>query len=127
MSYTNKSFSFSYSGATNDELEQIKKKYTQKEVNEKMKKVRSLDKNVDFISTMLSILFGISGTAFLVTGVTWLIKGFPSSAVSIMIGVLGIVIIAVMPFLHTKMYSLIKAHYAPEILALIKEIEQNNT
>jgi len=73
MSNESKPFSFSYSGAISDELEQIKEKYTPTKVNEKTKRVRSLDKRVDFSSTMLSICIGLFGTALLISGVIYII------------------------------------------------------
>lgn len=125
MGNENKSFSYTYSGATNDELEQIKIKYTKKEVNEKMKKIRALDKRVDFISTMLSISLGIFGTSFIIQSTIWIIKGITDLTVSIPMCILGILLASTVPFLHAKIYSIVKAHYAPKILALIKEVEQN--
>jgi len=125
MSDENRSFSFSYSGAINDELEQIKEKYIPKETSENMRRLHNLDKRVDFVSTMISILFGLFGSAHIISGVIWLIKDFHSDAVGGLLTVSGILIASAVPFLHSKIYNLIKAHYAPKIIALIKEIEQN--
>ncbi len=124
MSNENKSFSFSYSGAINDELEQIKEKYTKKEVNERMKHLRSLDKRVDFLTTMISISFGIFATAVLILGVIGIIKT-TSLPIGIAFCAFGILADSATPFLHFKLHNLIKAYYAPKIIALIKEIEQN--
>ncbi len=123
MADKNKSFSYSYSGAVNEELEQLKEKYTPKEVNEKMKRIRIMDKKVDFISTMFSIFLGIIGSIFLITGTIILIKNLFSTSVCFITILIGIVTMATVPFIHAKIYNFIKQHYAPEILALIKEIE----
>lgn len=125
MSEKRNSFSYTYSGAVNDELEHFKEKYTPKKVNEKIKKIRALDKNVDFISTMLSITTGLLGSALIIIGVIWLIKDFYSNLFGGLFTFFGIMIIAATPFLYFKIHSVIKAYYSPEILALIKEIEQN--
>ena len=125
MSNENKEFSFSYLGTLNEELEQIKEKYTQKKVNEKIKKIHALDRNVDFISTMISIFIGINGTSFLITGTIRLIKALSSVPVCIFTIILGIILIAAVPFIHTRIYNSVKAHYAPKILSLIEDIEQN--
>ena len=124
MSVENKSFSYKYSGATNDELKQIKEKYSQKESNHKIKKIRALDKRVDFISAMISIFTGIIGTAFLITGTIHIIKELSSFAVGAAIVMTGIAIISTVPYIHIKIYNFIKLKYAPKILALIEEIEQ---
>ena len=124
MSEENKAFSFSYSGAYRDELEQFKEKYTKKETTEKIKKIRRLDKTVDFVSTMISIFFGLCGTALIITGCIGTIKqmAYPESIVML---IAGIVIIASVPFLHMRFYNLVKLYFAPKILDLIKEIEEN--
>lgn len=125
MSEENKSFSYSYYGAINEELEHIKEKYTKKDVNEKMNKIRAIDNKVDFISTMLSIFSGLIGTCFLISGTIGIIKGFSETTISIVAISLGIFLISAAPFMHKKIYNKIKAHYAPKILSLIEEIEQN--
>lgn len=125
MADKNKSFSYSYSGAVNEELEQLKEKYTPKKVSEKMRKIRTMDKKVDFFSTMFSIFLGIIGSIFLTIGTIILIKNLFSTPVCFITILIGVVTMAAVPFIHTKIYNFIKQHYAPEILSLIKEIEHN--
>lgn len=127
MNDANKFFSYSYSGAINDELEQIKEKYTPKKTSENMRRLRALDKSVDFVSTMISVLFGLYGSAHIIIGVIWLIKDFYSNTTGAFLTVSGVLITSAVPFFHSKICNLIKAHYAPKIIALIKEIEQNQT
>ena len=125
MSDKNKAFSYSYSAAINDELEQLKEKYTPRKTNEKLKKIRALDKRVDFISTMISILSGIGGSALIVGGVIFIIKDIYPDFAGLLMTASGMLIISAVPFIHTRIYNLIKARYAPEILELIKETERN--
>ena len=125
MAEKNKSFSYSYSGAVNEELEQLKEKYTPKKISEKMKKIRTLDKKVDFISTMISIFLGIAGSCILTTGVIMEIKNLFSFYVCFITILLGVMVMATVPFIHAKIYNFVKLYYAPEILSLIKEIEHN--
>lgn len=125
MNENKRSFSYSYSGATNDELELIKEKYTKKQENINIKKVRRLDKRVDFLATTISISIGLLSVAIIVNGVIWLMKDFPSVVIGGLMIALGLLVASVVPFLHSKIHSLIKAHYAPIIIALIEEIEQN--
>ncbi len=125
MSDENKSFSFSYSGKLNGELEQIKKKYSHEETDEKIKKVRALDRDVEFISTMIAIFSGLCGSTLIISGVVWLIKDHLSAFAGILFVASGVFIVSSVPFFYVKIYNSVKSHYAPRILALIKEIEQN--
>lgn len=126
MSEENKAFSISYSGEIKDELEQYKIKYAPRETTKKIKRLRVLDKRVDFISTMIAIAFGMFGSAIMIAGTVFLIKNVLAVFTSCMLIVPGTVILAVVPFLYSKIYSYIKNAYAPEILKLINEIEHNS-
>ena len=125
MSNKNNSFYFSYSGASNDELQHFKEKYTQTATNHKLQEIRRLDKRVDFISTMISIVLGLTGTVLLAHAVIFLLQNpdnlFSGSAAA----VTGTVIISTVPIIHNKITDQIKKLMSPRILALIKEIEQN--
>ena len=125
MNDENKSFSYSYSGATNDELEQIKEKYTQTQTNQKLNEIRRLDRRVDFISTMISIGLGMIGTVFLVHGVISIVASRDNLITGSICTLLGLIIDSTVPLIHFKIASRIKSYVAPRILALIKEIEQN--
>ncbi len=123
---SNNTFSYSYSGGTKTELEQFKEKYSPKQTTEKMKKIRSLDKRVDFISTMISIFMGIIGSFFLVSGTIFMIKDLLPFAAGISMAAIGLLITTTVPFIHSSIYNLVKKHYAEQILSLIEEIEQNH-
>lgn len=125
MKDNNNSFSYSYSGATNDELQKLKEKYTQSETNQKLAEIKKLDTRVDFIATMVAIFTGLMATAFIIAGVIFLIKVRFSTLTGIMLTALGVIIIAVNPLLYSKIHECVKAHYSPRILSLIKDIEQN--
>ena len=103
----------------------MKEKYTQKNSNEKIKKLRTLDKRVDFIATMISILTGILGTCFSAAGIISIIKDFHSLPAGIALSVTGFLLITVVPFMHTKIHNSIKSLFSPKILSLIEEIEKN--
>lgn len=118
-------FSITYSGAVNEELEQIKQKYSQKEPDLKIKRIRALDKRVDFISTMTSIFTGLGGTVFAAISIILTVKDYCSLPVGVLLLLTGIIIIAAVPFLHGRIHSSVKSYYSPEILTLIEEIEQN--
>ena len=75
---------------------------------------------------MIAIAFGMFGSAILIAGTVFLIKDVLAVFTSCMLIVPGTVILAVVPFLYSKIYSYIKNAYAPEILKLIDEIEHNS-
>ena len=127
MSNSNKAFTYSYSGAVNDELKEIKKKYSMEEPAKKLRRIRKLDKRVDFVSTMISIALGMIFTTVLVRGgiIAYSNQAITSSEIiQIVFGILGS---SVVPFVHSKVYKLAKKHYGTEILSLVEEIEQNRT
>ena len=125
MKEDNKAFSFSYSGATIDELEQFKEKYSSVEPEEKIKRIRALDKRVDFIATMISITLGIIGTGFLISGVIQIITIEARLVLGIIQTAIGLFISAAVPFLYAKIHKAVKKLYSPQILTLIEEIEKN--
>lgn len=127
MKENNNVFSYHYSGSTNEELERFKKKYSGTEPEESLKKIRSLDKSVDSISTTISIFIGICGTALLIAGITQLLKNVFPLHFNIILMAAGLITDAAVPFIHNRIYRTLKNLFAPKILELIKEIEQGNS
>lgn len=125
MKDNNKAFTISYSGASKEELEQYKEKYTPKAYTEKMRKLRAYDRSVDTIATMISIVFGMAGSAVLVLGSIYIIKDGLPTLPGVLMTFFGVAVDSVVPFLYSKIYNSLKKYYAPKILALIKEIEEN--
>jgi len=119
------SFSYSYSGATKDELEMFKEKYTPKHTTEKMKEIRSLDKRIDFIATMISIAIGLFGSVALVMGTIMLIKDQLSVPFNGVLVLGGLLIAATNHLVYGRIHNFFKSIYAPKILKLIQEIENN--
>lgn len=126
MKDDNKAFTISYSGASKEELESYKEKYTPKAYTEKMRKLRAYDRRVDTIATMISIFFGMAGSAVLILGSIYIIKEELPTLSGVLMTLLGVAVDSVVPFLYSKIYNSLKEHYAPKILALIKDIEENN-
>lgn len=126
MNDNSKSFSISYSGAANSELQKLKEKYTLNETNYMLEKVKRLDQRVDFISTILSIALGILGSALLISGTIIIIRNIHLLTLSLVTTTSGLIIVSVVPLIHSKVSQYIKKRTAPKILAMIKEIEQNN-
>lgn len=118
-------FSITYSGAVNEELEQIKQKYSQKEPDLKIKRIHALDKRVDFISAMTSIFTGMGGTVLAAISIILTVKDYCPLPVGVLLLLTGIIISSAVPFIHGRIHSSVKSYYSPEILTLIEEIEQN--
>lgn len=118
----NKTFNYTYSAKEQAELEKIRKKYMPKE-QDKLAYIKKLDKSVSDKATMWSILVGVIGTLIMGTGMSlcmvaakvWMIVG-------IIIGVIGMAIVAVAYPLYMRISKKERERIAPEILRLTEEV-----
>lgn len=125
MEKENNAFSISYSGAGKEELEHFKIKYMPGNTNEKMKKLRAYDKNVDLFSTLISVIIGLIGSVAVVYGTIFIIKERFYDLYGVLMLVAGLLVVSFVPVFHSRVYAFVKDFYAPKILLLIKEIEEN--
>lgn len=121
-SNTSESFRFTYSAKEQEEIKKIREKYIPKEEN-KMEQLRRLDQGVTRKGTSYSIMIGVIGSLLLGLGMScimvwqgsWFIPG-------IIIGVIGIAIVAS----AYPVYNLVTKHerekIAPEIIRLTDEL-----
>ena len=121
-SNTSESFRFTYSAKEQEEIKKIREKYIPKEEN-KMEQLRRLDQGVTRKGTSYSIMIGVIGSLLLGLGMScimvwqgsWFIPG-------IIIGVIGIAIVAA----AYPVYNLVTKHerekIAPEIIRLTDEL-----
>ena len=120
MSNDNK-FEYTYSAKRQEEIEAIKKKYLPKE--DKMEQLRELDRSVERPGTVIGIAFGIIGTLLLGIGMcctmVWAEKYF---VLGIIVGVLGIGLIAAAYPVFKKVTQKRREKLAPQILALSEEL-----
>ena len=118
----NTSFQYTYSAKEQDELKRIRRKYLPKEEN-KMEQVRRLDAQATQKATMYSIFVGVIGTLILGIGMccclVWAETVFASG---IVIGVAGIVIVALAYPLYNAVLKKERERVAPEILRLTEEL-----
>lgn len=127
-------FNYSYSANEQDEIERIKKQYMPK-TESKMEKLRRLDAGVHNKATMWSIIVGVVGSLIMGSGMSLIMTDIDSAlgmnsvlsiALGIIIGILGIALIA---FAYPT-YSLVlrreRERIAPEILRLADELEGKN-
>ena len=122
MQKTSESFHYTYSAKEQEEIKKIREKYVPKEEN-KMEQLRRLDQRVTRKGTSYSIMIGVIGSLLLGLGMScimvwqgsWFIPG-------IIIGVIGIAIVAS----AYPVYNLVTKHerekIAPEIIRLTDEL-----
>ena len=115
-------FSYNYSAKEQEELRRIREKYIPKEEN-KMEQLRHLDQEVTRKGTSYSILIGIIGSLLLGLGMSctlvwqgiWFIPG-------IIIGVIGMAIVAVAYPVYNIVTKREREKIAPEIIRLTEEL-----
>lgn len=121
-SHTNESFRFTYSAKEQEEIKKIRDKYIPKEEN-KMEQLRRLDRGVTHKGTIYSIIIGILGSLLLGLGMScimvwqgiWFIPG-------IIIGVIGMAIVAVAYPVYNIVTKREREKIAPEIIRLTEEL-----
>lgn len=115
-------FSYTYSAKEQAEIQNIRKKYAAPE-EDKMEQLRKLDAGVYRKASMHSIIVGIVGALIMGIGMScamvwqglWFIPG-------IIIGLIGICIVAAAYPVYQKVVKKERAKIAPEILRLTDEL-----
>lgn len=116
-----------YSAAQQEEIRAIRKKYTPKE-EDKLAQLRALDANVTNKATRLSVIVGVLGAIIMGTGMSIIMTDFGTQLgtaklpVGIMIGVVGIVVLACAYPLYNRTLKKEREKIAPEILKLTDEL-----
>lgn len=118
----NETFTYSYSAKQQEEIKNIRKKYLPPE-EDKMEQLRRLDASVTTPGIIASLAAGILGTLILGVGMcccmvwsgVWFIPG-------IIIGVTGIIILALAYPLYVKLTERQRKKLAPEIIRLTEEL-----
>ena len=118
----NETFTYSYSAKQQEEIKNIRKKYLPPE-EDKMEQLRRLDASVTTPGIIASLAAGILGTLILGVGMcccmvwsgVWFIPG-------IIIGVTGIIILALAYPLYVKLTERQRRKLAPEIIRLTEEL-----
>lgn len=115
-------FEYTYSAKQQQELESIRKKYLPKEEN-KMDKIRRLDREAERPGTVMALVIGIIGTLIMGAGMScaMLAEGF-IMGLGIVIGLVGIVVLGIAYPMYKKITKEQRAKVAEEIIALSNEI-----
>lgn len=117
----NDKFEYTYSAKQQSELENIRKKYLPQEES-KMDRLRHLDESVTHPGTMISIIVGIVGTLIMGFGMCLCLE-WSEFIPGVIIGVVGMVILAAAYPIYSKITQKQREKIAPEILRLTDEIE----
>ncbi len=123
MDQNEETFEYRYSAKQQEEIEAIRRKYLPKE-EDKMEQLRQMDKRVSHKGTIISIIIGVIGCLLLGIGMCctmewagrWFVPG-------IIIGVIGIVMIALAYPLYERITKKERKKIAPLILKLADELK----
>ncbi len=123
MDQNEETFEYRYSAKQQEEIEAIRRKYLPKE-EDKMEQLRQMDKHVSRKGTIISIIIGVIGCLLLGIGMCctmewagrWFVPG-------IIIGVIGIVMIALAYPLYERITKKERKKIAPLILKLADELK----
>ena len=123
----NQSFEYTYSPAQQQEIQAIRKKYLPKE-EDKMEKLRHLHSIPTRKAQAASIAMGITGTLVLGTGMSLCMTelgaalGQLAMVVGILVGIAGMVLVALAYPVFQYTLKKERARIAPEILQLTEEL-----
>ena len=117
-------FDYTFSGQQQEEIRRIRDKYLVPQ-EDKMERLRAMDAAVTQKANMVAIAVGVIGTLLLGTGMScamvwqgiWFIPG-------IVIGVLGMAVIAAAYPIYHKILKAQREKIAPEVLRLTEELLQ---
>lgn len=124
MNEQENTFHYTYSAKEQEEVKKIRSRYLPKEEN-KMEKLRRLDKRAGEKATVVSLVVGIMGALLLGLGMSccmvwagaWFVPG-------IVIGVAGIALASLAYPLYERISRKERERIAPEILRLTDELMQ---
>jgi len=119
---TIETFNYTYSAKQQEEIKQIRSKYMPKE-EDKMERLRKLDRSVTMKGTMYSIMVGVIGTLILGAGMSLaLLWGDTLFVLGIIVGIIGLAVLAVAYPLFQKITKQEREKIAPEIIKLTEEL-----
>lgn len=120
----NETFNYTYSAAQQDEIKKIRGKYSApKEREDKMERLRRLDRSVTKPGTIVSLIVGIVSTLVMGTGMSmcmvWADKLFIPGIIVGIVGMIGVIVAYPLYSLVTKRR---REKLAPEIIRLSDEL-----
>ncbi len=122
MDNKKETFEYTYSAAQQEEVEKIKRKYMPKE-DDKLSQLRKLDAAVTRPGMIMGIILGVVGLLVFGGGMSCCMVAPERLLVpGIVLGVLGIVLMAMAYPIYNRITAKEKARIAPQILALTEEL-----
>lgn len=119
----NESFEYTYSAPEHEEIKRIREKYLPKDEREqKLEALRRLDQSVTQKATWASVTLGTASTLVMGVGMCCCLVWTQLFALGIVIGVLGILGIALAYPMYRHIAEKERARVAPEILRLTQEL-----
>ena len=119
----NEKFEYTYSAQKQEEIESIRRKYLPPE-EDKMEKLRRLDRSVESKATTISVIVGIVGTLTMGFGMCLCLE-WAEYISGVITGVVGIAILSVAYPVFKYVIKKQRKKIAPEILRLTDEISNN--
>ena len=123
----NQSFEYTYSAGQRQEVEAIRKKYLPKE-EDKMEQLRRLHYSATQKAKSASIAIGVLGALILGTGMSMCMTDLGSAlghwamVIGILVGILGLILVALAYPLYNSVLRKERQRIAPEILRLSEEL-----
>lgn len=125
-------FCYTYSAKEQEEIKNIRKKYATPEASEdKMERLRRLDKSVTDKATTKSLIVGIIGALIMGTGMSLVMTdlggifgAYQNAAlyIGILVGIVGIVLVGYAYPVYNRVLKKERERIAPEILQLTEEL-----
>ena len=134
MNDNKEGFSYSYSAKEQEEIKKIRDKYTKNEPEReenKIERLRRLDASVTKKGTAVSLIIGIVGTLILGTGMSLAMTSFGeilgaysefSMLIGILVGLFGILGVAIAYPIYNLINKRERERIAPEIIRLSDEL-----
>lgn len=121
-------FYYNYSAKENREVQEIRKKYLPK-TESKLEELKRLDKHVQDSGMIESLCLGVGGLLVFGLGMCFSMNIIGTGGLfvflGILLGIVGIVSMAVAYPIYRSIFSKTKAEFAPRILELTTELSQN--
>ena len=120
------SFKYTYSAEEQEEIKRIRQKYQMQEENE-MDRLRKMDAKVTQKATIMSLVLGMVGALVMGMGMSLVMTDLGvtvgiSSSAGIMIGMVGMILVALAYPVYDKVQRKEREKIAPEILKLTEEL-----
>lgn len=127
MSDENESFTYTYSAKEQEELERIRKKYTKEteRQEDKMERLRRLDKSAAKEGTTAAIIVGTVSTLVMGAGMSMCMAGTEDMFIpGVVVGVIGMIGVCLAYPIYSAVSKRKREKLAPEILRLIDELKK---